>query len=729
MQRTTHRQARPAATRISASTGSLPLGALVTGMLLVPIGALAADETTLPQITVQDDRLDDTPEGYQGGTTRVGKIDQLAKDVPQALTVVSQQLMQETNANTLKEALRHVSGLTFNAGEGGRIGDNMMLRGFYSFGDLYLDGIRDVAQYNRETFNLEQVDVLRGSAAMLFGRGQAGGVINQVSKQPLLRNRNEVTLTGGTDTYRRGTADLNYMLADHAAMRLNVMKTDAGSTRDHVSSEREGAAPSITLGLGTAHELTLGHLYLKTHNTPDYGVPFFEQRPLEVPKDRFFGTTDDYEDNRTNISTASYKYTYSVATTLRTVLRHADYTRDLWGVAPRLAAGATEASIANGTAILNRGRQARGGEEETWTSQTDLSTKFDTGWLKHELLLGLELLDEEAGRWSYNAIANAVAPPTTVGNPDASPLLPPTYGNRVKNGVTTYEGRTWAPYVQDMVEFMPGWKVFGGARWDELDADYSTGAKVKYGEWSYRAGLSHQPTDFQHYYAAWSDSFNPTADLYQFTPSSVVWPAERSRTYELGAKWELFEGDLSLRASVYRTEKTWERNTDIETAGANPLLTKKRHTDGIELEAAGRITARWEVFAGTAVMDPRIDTARPGGNPDVEGMRPRNAPTYTYNLWTTYKLDHGWKVGGGVEAKAKRLAYGIGGGTAPITPNVAPSYRRWDAMLAYEQRRYEFKLNLLNVFDKRYYDSLYENGGHVVPGTGRAVQLVTELKL
>lgn len=109
-------------------------------------------------------------------------------------------------------------------------------------------------------------------------------------------------------------------------------------------------------------------------------------------------------------------------------------------------------------------------------------------------------------------------------------------------------------------------------------------------------------------------------------------------------------------------------------------------------------------------------------------MRPRNAPTYTYNLWTTYKLDHGWKVGGGVEAKAKRLAYGIGAGTAPITPNVAPSYRRWDAMLAYEQRRYEFKLNLLNVFDKRYYDSLYENGGHVVPGTGRALQLVTEVK-
>ena len=705
----------------------LPLGALATSMLLTPLGALAADETTLPQVNVQDERYDDTPAGYQGGTTRVGKTEQLAKDVPQAVSIVSQQLIEETNANTLKEALRHVSGLTFNAGEGGRVGDNMMLRGFYSFGDLYLDGIRDVAQYNRETFNLEQVDVLRGSAAMLFGRGQAGGVINQASKRPFLENRTELTLTGGTESYQRGTADLNHVLGQHVAARINVMKTDAGSTRDHVESEREGVAPSITFGLGTDHRLTLAHYYLWTHNVPDLGVPYFQFRPLDVPKDRFYGTTDDFEDNRTNISTASYEFSITPESTLRTVLRHADYTRDLWAVAPRLAAGATETTIANGTAIVNRNRQARGGEEETWTSQTDFTTRFSTGAFEHEALIGLELLDEDAGRWSYNAIPGA-APPTTVGDPDASPVLPASYGNRVKNNIVTYEGFTWAPYVQDMVQILPGWKVFAGARWDELSADYSTGAEVDYGEWSYRAGVSHQPTDFQHYYFAWSDSFNPTSDLYQFTPSTTVFPAERSRTLELGAKWELLEGDLSLRTSVYRTEKAWERNTDIETAANNPLLTRERHTDGFELEGAGRITDRWELFAGLALMKARIDEARPNGNPNVEGLRPRNAPGYTYNVWTTYELDRNWKVGGGVEAKGERLAYGIGGGTAAITPNKVPSYTRWDAMLAYEQPRYEIKLNVLNAFDKRYYESVYENGGHVIPGTGRVVQLVTELK-
>ncbi len=724
MQRTVPCPKHPA----SGAKPRLPLGALATSMLFVPLGALAAGETTLPQVNVQDERHDDTPNGYQGGTTRVGKTEQLAKDVPQAVSIVSQQLIEETNANTLKEALRHVSGLTFNAAEGGRIGDNMMLRGFYSFGDLYLDGIRDVAQYNRETFNLEQVDVLRGSAAMLFGRGQAGGVINQASKRPFLENRAELTLTGGTDSYQRGTADVNHVLGQHVAARINVMKTDAGSTRDHVESDREGLAPSITFGLGTDHRVTLAHYYLWTHNVPDLGVPYFQFRPLDVPKDRFYGTTDDFEDNRTNISTATYEYSITPQSTLRTVLRHADYTRDLWAVAPRLAAGATETTIANGTAVVNRNRQARGGEEKTWTSQTDFTTRFSTGPFEHEALMGLELLDEEAGRWSYNAIAGSVAPPTTVGNPGASPLLPTSYGNRVKNNIVTYEGFTWAPYVQDMVQILPGWKVFAGARWDELNADYSTGAEVDYGEWSYRAGVSHQPTDFQHYYFAWSDSFNPTSDLYQFTPTTAVFPAERSRTLELGAKWELFEGDLSLRASVYRTEKAWERNTDIETAANNPLLTRERHTDGFELEGAGRITDRWELFAGLALMKARIDEARPGGNPNVESLRPRNAPGYTYNVWTTYRLDRNWKLGGGVEAKGERLAYGIGGGTAAITPNKVPSYTRWDAMVTYEQRRYEIKLNVLNAFDKRYYESVYENGGHVIPGTGRAVQLVTELK-
>ena len=729
----------PAVSREAGRPALLPLGAMLLGMALQPASAAeGGGDVVLTAVEVKETAENPRDQQtYQGGTTRVGKVDQLPKDIPQALTIIPEKLMFDRSNDTLKSALSNVAGITFNAGEGGRIGDNMMLRGFYTFGDIYQDGIRDVAQYNRDVFNLEQVDVLRGAAAMLFGRGQAGAVINQVSKQPLLVDRYTGAVTLGTESYFRSTADLNKKIGDDAAIRVNLMKTEADSTRNEVSTDRTGVAPTVRWGIGTADEFSVGAFYLKTHNVPDYGIPFFDRKPLDVDKDTFYGTTSDYEDNETTMLTGLWTHRFSNDTTLRSAFRAADYQRDLWAAAPRLVLAsplrgqvvATDATIANGTATVNRGRQARGGEEHTLTSQNDLTTRFELGGMRHEALAGVELLREQASRWNYNAIASAVAPSTTVGNPDTDPPLPASYGNTIKNNNTSYKGYSIGVYAQDTVEFVPGWKFVLGLRQDQLNASYSNGARINYGQTSYRAGLSFQPTEVQHYYLAWNDSFNPTADLYQFTPSTGGLEPERSQTVELGAKWELFDGDLSLRTAVYHAEKEWERNTDAETATTNALLSRRRHTDGIELEWAGRITSLWEVFGGWTVMGAEIDEARPGGNPNVEGMRPRNTPSFAWNLWTTYKVAPAWKAGVGVTAVGGRIAYPINNLTTPITPNVVDGYQRWDAMLAYEQPKYTVKVNVLNLNDTTYYDSLYENGAHVVPGTGRVVQLTAEYRM
>lgn len=767
----------PTAVGRRAAAPLLPLGAMLCGFALMPGAALAqaqesdARETTLPQVNVKDAR-EARDSGYQGGTTNVGKFKQLPKDIPQAITIVPEALILDTNSDTLKSALRNVAGLTYNAGEGGRIGDNFNLRGFYTFGDLYLDGIRDVAQYNRETFYVDQIDVLRGSAAMLFGRGQAGGVINQVMKSPMLVDKSRASVTVGTEQYARGTVDVNKVIGENMALRVAGMYTDAGSTRDVVESNRRGVLPSISWGIGTKNEFNLSYLYLDTHNIPDYGVPFFNHRPVKVPADTFYGTTHDYEDNITKVGTATYTHRFSPVTEIRTVLRAADYERDLWVSVPRLAAGATDATVASGTATVNRNRSARGSEEHTITSQTDFTTKFATGALKHEALAGLELLRERAGRWSY-ATNSGSAPPTTLRDPDNTPVLPAGYGGQIRSAKVTYDGDSVGLYAQDTIEFLPGWKLLGGVRRDKLDADYSNGANVDFSEWSWRAGLMYQPFDTHSYYTAFSDSFNPTADLYQLTQAQTDNPAERSRTFEVGAKWELFEGNLSLRTALYRAEKFYERNTDLEQANV-ALLSKKRHTDGIEIEAAGRISSRWEVFGGVAFMDAEIDEQVAGtlrgtfaqvsggnyaagqeanadrlvysgkGNPFSVGKRPRNAPVYTFNLWSTYKVADNWKVGLGAEGKGERAAYGLGSCdtatrnattglwtyNACSAPNVnkAPSYVRWDAMISYEQPKYAIRLNVLNLTDKYYYDSLYENGGHVVPGTERAYQLTMDYR-
>ena len=165
----------------------LPLSAIMLAVLSAGAQAQATPSSakTLPTVTVNAAEDAAPQDGHRATATRVGKVLQDPHDIPQAVTTVTNTLMEEQQVGSLKEALRNVSGLSFNAAEGGRSGDNMNLRGFYTFGDMYLDGIRDTAQYNRETFNLESVEVLRGSAAMLYGRGQAGGIINQVSKAPL----------------------------------------------------------------------------------------------------------------------------------------------------------------------------------------------------------------------------------------------------------------------------------------------------------------------------------------------------------------------------------------------------------------------------------------------------------------------------------------------------------------------------------------------------------------
>src|SRR5450830_662204 len=195
-------------------------------------------DQTLPTVNVKS-TVQQPEDGYQSTKTRVGKVLQDPQDVPQAITTVTRSLMTDQQVGSLKEALRNVSGLTFNAAEGGRSGDNFMLRGFYTFGDIYLDGIRDTAQYNRETFNLEQVDVLRGSAAMLFGRGQAGGVINQVSKTPKLKDENTVSGSVGSYDYQQFTGDFNKKLGDTTAIRINIMdRTEETYRKNPINGDR-----------------------------------------------------------------------------------------------------------------------------------------------------------------------------------------------------------------------------------------------------------------------------------------------------------------------------------------------------------------------------------------------------------------------------------------------------------------------------------------------------------
>ncbi|MBI3716012.1 MAG: TonB-dependent receptor [Betaproteobacteria bacterium] len=623
------------------------------------------EQTTLPTVNVKDAR--EEQKGYQAGTTNVGKSKQLPRDIPQAVTIVPEQLIRDRGADTFREALRNVPSLTFNAGEGGRIGDNITLRGYSVVGDLYLDNMRDIAQYNRDTFNYEQIDVLRGSASMLYGRGSTGGIINQVSKMPRLHDGGSASLSLGNYNYRRFTADLNREITDNAAVRVNLMRMKSDSFRDYVKSDRSGVAPAVRWGIGTPDEFYVGHYYLEYNDIPDYGVPYFQGRPLKVPVNRFYGLPNaDYQRDRANISTAGYTHVFGADAILKTVLRAGNYTRDLRAVAPRLIGAPT---VIDDNTGINRQRQSRGGEEHTLTSQTDFTAYANAGGLKHALLIGAELVDEKASRWNLTgAVAN---PATTVLNPNPIPALPAAYFSFSRSGEVSYKAHTAGLYAQDTVEFTPHWKLVAGARLDNFHADYDRAPpagplqrtdRVP----SLRTGLLYQPGDEQSYYLAYGTSFNPSAELYALDDRGANTPPEKSRNIEAGAKWELLEGDLSLRTALFRSEKTNERNTDLSVSVDQNLLSGKRHSDGIELEVMGRISERW-----------------------------------------------------GIERVADRYANAD-------NSNIVPAYTRIDMLLAYEQKSYAIKLNVLNLFDKDYYEGVYQ--GHSVPGTKRSMQVTAEYK-
>ena len=710
----------------------LPLAALMLATAPLAIAAPttdSADAKTLDHVEVVGSRI---PETYLPNT-RVAKVLQDPHDLPQAITSVPKILMQQQQVGSLREALRNVAGLTFNAAEGGRSGDNMMLRGFYTFGDIYLDGMRDTAQYNRETFNLEQVDVLRGAAAMLFGRGQAGGVINQVSKSPLKQNVQEYEASVGTQGYRQAKADVNFITGTDSGLRINLMQRDELSERENPATglgpelHRGGIAIAYALGMGQRQELQLSHTSTQTRDVPDYGVAFDRNtRRVNTNFDAnaFWGIAANFDDSNTDLSSILHTFRMDADTSLRTQLRSANYERQYWAKTP----SATLAPSATGA---TGGNQVRNSDYETLSLQSDFNTHYQLGARASDLLIGIEYLKEAGFRRALLNLGTVTAPR----------YLP--YRLNPNAAASRFDGQSKAIYAQNTLEFAPNWHLLVGARYDQLSANYLSinSPRLNFGEASTRAGLSFQPNNTTHYYLSHSDSFSPTADLYQI--SGGAYPAERSDVVELGAKFLLMDGDLALRGAAYRATKDWERNTDLESTAA--ILTRKRRTDGFELDLVGKFSANWEVFSGLSLMDATILQVAENRNATTGvisradarliGQKARNTPDYTANLWTTYSFAPGWKLGLGMEHKGKRLVYSPSSTdisaliiNGKFDPNTAPAFVRWDAMIAYESKHWEARMNFRNLFDKVYYDALYDNGGFAVPGTRRGAVMSVEYK-
>ena len=714
--------------------------ALAGSTLLIGSGAQAQDGPGDADLEAQDGQGGDDQAGGNSIVvvgererintlnSRLGKV----QDAPQSISIIGREVIEQQSASTLRDVLRNVSGISMAAGEGGGgpAGDNLTLRGFGARNDIFVDGIRDFASYTRDTFNVEQVEVVKGPASAQTGRGSTGGYINMFSKQPQLMSFSRATVTGGLPAYGRVTADLN--VGDDMAglagvgMRLNLMYHNADSPgRDYVETERLGVAPSFAVGLGSSTRAILSYLYLRQDNVPDYGIPFvpatntalpeFADQPAPVDYDNYYGVVArDREKTRSHMLTFALEHDLTDGVRVSNTTRYGYATRDSLYSAPRFASTTST--------LINAQPQSRDTVDDVWFNQSNLFAEFETGALRHDLIAGFEISAENS-RNQLRAVSAAT--PTDLFDPD--PTRPWT-GTIVDTpgSVVRAEADTLAAYLFDTVHLSEQLLFTGGLRWERYESAFApAGAAAPFERvdkhLSWRAGLTYKPVPRLSLYLGAGTSVNPSIENMTQTNVSADLAAldpEKSRTYEIGAKWEGFGGRLLLNAALFRTDKVNARTDGDVVGGPAIVLEGKQRVDGAELGITGKLTEAWSVIGSYSYIDSEI---RESNDPLELGNHLRNVPDHSGTLWTVYELPFGLEVGGGVRYVGTRY-------TNELNTREIGDYWVADATVAYEfEDGLTVRLNVFNLFDERFIDQV--GGGHFVPGPGRSAIATVALAL
>ena len=650
-------------------------------------------------------------------TGHVSTIATTLQDTPQNVTVVPQQVLTDQAVNNVQDALKNVPGITLNAGEGGTHGDNINLRGFAASDDFFLDGLRDTGFYTRDSFNLDSLEVYKGPASTLFGRGSTGGVVNQVSKTPQLEDFVRGSVTGGTNSELRGTADVNYAFGDSSAFRVNAMghKSEVAD-RDFVDNRRWGVAPSLTFGIGKPTTLTFEYLHQEQNDIPDYGIPFAFGRPVPVPRQTYYGLpSDDRTRSRVDIGTVLFKTQFNENLWLTDTARAGNYFFDSRETAAHYGAAPPAPGTPLDTVLTFRDRPSVQGTVSTLMNDTNLHIRFATGAIQQHLIVGVELDREEADLTRFANQLNVI-PGTPILNPD--PFEPfPGHQTQVTQTPDTVT-KTASGLVEDIIDFGPQWQATAAVRVDRFNAEFNepiTHAHFEHTDTigSPRASLVYKPVPTVSVYASYGTSYDPSAENLSLSAKTASLGPEKDKTYEFGVKSLALNGRLTLQAGVFQTEMTNARVGDPTNPTAPQILAGAERVRGFEADASGYITDELEITAGFTHLD--SETLKSSDPLSVGAPLLNTAPNQA-NLWLTYEFQEAWKVGAGANFLDRRAA---------DIDNLAhvPSYVTVDAMVSYRlNKAISVQLNGYNLANKYYYANSYFSSpveNHVVPGAGR----------
>jgi len=672
-------------------------------------------------------------------------------DTPAVVTVVADKLLEEQGRRTLRDSLRNITGVSIQAGEGNPPGggDSFSVRGFSGRDDIFVDNIRDPGNYFRDPFYAEQIEVTKGPASAYAGRGNIGGTVNIVTRQPDTDTSTGADLSIGTHDQYRATGDINIPISQDQgiAFRINGMVHSADEPgRDQVKNERWAIAPSLGFGIDSATRVTLNYLHMQQDDQPDLGIPNarnrtltgsgFEGRPAPVRRSNYYGYSNDYLNVVTDMATVRIEHDFNDAVSIQNQTRYARVRNDSVISAPRFVGAVT--TLNDNTRVVGN-RKPRFQTDKLFINQTNLTVRFGNDTVRHTTVAGLEIVDEST---ENRRRLDADGPATNLFNPvfGAAPTIP-FNGTRARIDTDTV-----AAYIFHTVELGDYWRITGGLRYDDVDTrvrgiddlgrtpgfveDVARGDQ----EWSGNAAIIYKPSENSSLYVAYGTAFEPSgrSEVVQvaggtnapptaFSPFDVA--PETGEAFEAGAKYALMDGELELSAAVFQITRNNARTPGINPGDPAIVLDGEQRVRGFELQAVGTITPDWNIFAGYSYLDGRVVKS----NRAFEvGQRLDNTPKHSVSLWTSYDVTGELTVGGGLQHVGKRRSNVQESATTGVFAITVPSYTVVDAFAEYRVNTYAtLRLNVYNVGNEFYFQAFAS--GQSIPSASRNALLTLAL--
>lgn len=667
--------------------------------------ATAGGAYTLTPITVVGERR----RGYAATrSTTATRTDTPLRDTPQSVSVVTRDVIADQAMQGMADVVRYVPGITMGQGEGHR--DAPTIRGNSTTADFFVDGVRDDAQYLRDLYNVERVEALKGSNALVFGRGGGGGVLNRATKEAQWAPVRVLTAEGGSFEHRRGTVDVGQGLGGSVAVRVNGMYENSGGFRDEYELRRFGVNPTVALALGARTTVRAGYELFDDHRSVDRGIPSAQGAPSNARITTFFGNPDSsYSTVRVHAGTALLEHAAG-GVTLRNRTRFASYDKFYQNSFP----GAVNAA---GTQV-SLSAYANATDRRNLFNQTDLVLDLATGPVKHTLLLGTELGRQATENFRETGYYNGTAASFAV------PFGEPTVGTSItfRQSATDADNRAVATvagvYVQDQVEVARFLQLVGGLRWERFDVDFRNRRNdQRLGRQdellSPRAGVVVKPMEPLSFYGSFGVSYLPSSgdQFSSLTATTETLEPEEFTNREVGAKWDVRPG-LALSAALYRLDRT---NTSAPDP-ADPtriVQTGSQRTEGWELGATGSVTDFWQVAAGFASQDAEITSTTSAAK---AGQRVPLVPEHTLSLWNRVQVVPALGVGLGVVRQSEMFA-------AIDNTVTLPGFTRADGALFLRLGPLlSGQVNVENLLDEKYYATSHGNN-NIMPGASRTVRV------